>query len=282
MFAHTITHMSLTSHIPLLHAGADTVVLVEDGGLTVRRPHEQAHIPLAAISRARVEADHLAIELTASPGMDKPFVHRVWDVADAGVATAFADAVNAALPERPEGVEPVDGAGLVSGERLYQPSYRRWLRRMRLGTYAGVVLVIGVSVLVGVLGTPTNLALVTPLGLVAIPVLALGAFLLYTPVEERYLRKRGVRTAAVRLHGRSGEYVFTDPSGMIRTVFSSVNTWSIEALYDPRDPGRVLALRSRKQRLPGVLAIFLVLAVGFLFAYVSFAAATGLVTPGDA
>ncbi|MFF6774244.1 hypothetical protein ACFY8W_11835 [Streptomyces sp. NPDC012637] len=258
--------MSITSPIPVLHAGRETVALVENEALIVRRPHEQTHIPLQAVSRVLAEGQSVTIELTAAPTTERTHVHRIWDVVDAASAVAFADAVNAALPERTEGTEAIDGADLVSGERLYQPSYRNWLRGMKRGALVATLVAIGSCVLVGFTGSPAAMVIIIPFSFIGIPILAFGAYLAYAPVEERYLRKHGVRTAAIRLQDRSGLYAYTDPGGVIRTVRHSIPTWSIEAAYDPRDPGRVLPLQSRGRRIREALLAVFVLGIGLLFA----------------
>ncbi|MFF5775474.1 hypothetical protein ACFY7Y_00750 [Streptomyces virginiae] len=263
--------MSITSRIPVLHAGKETVALVENDALLVRRPHEQTHIPLKAISRVRAQGRSVTIELTAAPTTDVTHVHRVWDVADAD-GVAFADAVNAALPER---TEAIDGADLVSGERLYQPSYRNWLRGMKRGALVATLVAIGACVLVGLTGSPAAMIFIIPCSFFGIPVLAFGAFLAYAPVEERYLRKHGVRTAAVRLQDQPGLYAYTDPGGVVRTVRHSIPTWSIEAAYDPRDPGRVLPLRTRGRRIRDAVLVAFILGVGLLFAGGAVAAVVG-------
>ncbi|MYV77319.1 hypothetical protein GT352_25815 [Streptomyces sp. SID1046] len=266
--------MSITSRIPVLHAGKETVALVEDDALLVRRPHEQTHIPLKAISRVRAQGQSVTIELTAAPTTDMTHVHRVWDVVDAD-GVAFAAAVNAALPERTEETEAIDGADLVSGERLYQPSYRNWLRGMKRGALVATLVAIGACVLVGSTGSPAAMIFIIPFSFFAIPVLAFGAFLAYAPVEERYLRKHGVRTAAVRLQDQPGLYAYADPGGVVRTVRHSIPTWSIEAAYDPRDPGRVLPLRSRGRRIRDAVLVAFILGVGLLCAGGAVAAVVG-------
>ncbi|MFB6820744.1 hypothetical protein ACFCXA_04025 [Streptomyces virginiae] len=266
--------MSITSRIPVLHAGKETVALVENDALIVRRPHEQTHIPLKAISRVRAQGQSVTIELTAAPTTDVTHVHRVWDVVDAD-GVAFADAVNAALPERTEETEAIDGADLVSGERLYQPSYRNWLRGMKRGALVATLVAIGACVLVGFTGSPAAMIFIIPFSFFAIPILAFGAFLAYAPVEERYLRKHGVRTAAVRLQDQPGLYAYTDPGGVVRTVRHSIPTWSVEAAYDPRDPGRVLALRTRGRRIRDAVLVAFILGVGLLFAGAAVAAVVG-------
>ncbi|WP_345491738.1 hypothetical protein [Streptomyces roseoviridis] len=267
--------MSIASHIPVLHAGGETVVLAEDDALIVRRPHEQMHIPLKAISRVRAEGQSVTIELTAAPTTDKAHVHQVWDVVDSAAAGAFADAVNAALPGPSEETEGVDGADLVWGERLYQPSYRNWLRGMKRGALVATLVVVVSCVLVGLAGDPVALVFIVPFGFFGILVLSFGAFLAYAPVEERYLRKHGVRTTAVRLRDQPGRYAYTDPGGLVRTVRHSVPAWSIEAAYDPRDPGRVVPLRSRGRRLREAVLVSFVLGVGLLFAGGAVAAVVG-------
>ncbi|MFE5486500.1 hypothetical protein [Streptomyces sp. NPDC056527] len=267
--------MSITSPIPVLHAGGKTVVLVENDALIVRRPHEQARIPLEAISRVLAEGQTVTIELTVAPTTDRTHVHRVWDVVDADAAVAFADAVNAALPRRDEGTEAIDGADLVSGERLYQPSYRNWLRGMKRGALVSTLAAIGSCVLVGLMGSPAAMIFIIPLSFFGIPILALGAFFAYQPVEEWYLRKHGVRTAAVRLQDEPGRYVYTDQGGVVRTVRHSIPTWSIEVAYDPRDPGRVLPLQSRGRRIRDAILVGLTLGIGLVLAGGALAAVVG-------
>ncbi|MFE5300002.1 hypothetical protein [Streptomyces sp. NPDC056632] len=266
--------MSITP-IPVLHAGKETLALVENEALVVRRPHEQTHIPLKAISRVLAEERHVTIELIAAPTTEKAHVHRVWDVADEAAAVAFAEAVNAAVPERTEEMAAVDGADLVSGERLYQPSYRNWLRGMKRGALVATLVAVGLCVLVGVQGSPAAMIVIIPFSFFGILVLALGAFLAYAPVEERHLRKHGVRTAAVRLQDQPGLYAYTDPGGLVRTVRHSIPTWSIEAAYDPRDPGRVVPLRPRSRRLLDASLALVVVTVGLLFVGGAVAAVVG-------
>ncbi|MFF4079242.1 hypothetical protein ACFYZN_07530 [Streptomyces sp. NPDC001777] len=265
--------MSITSRIPVLHARGEAVVFVENDVLTVRRPHEQTHIPLKAISRVLAEGQSVTIELIAAPTTDKAHVHRVRDVVDAAVA--FADAVNAALPGRTEETEAIDGADLVWGERLYQPSYRNWLRGIKRGALVAALVVIGSCVLVGFTGSPAAMTVIIPFGFFGTVILALGAFLAYIPVEERYLRKHGVRTAAIRLQDQPGLYAYTDRGGLVRTVRHSVPTWSIEAAYDPHDSGRVLPLRSRGRRIRSAVLAACTLGIGLLFAAGVVAAVVG-------
>ncbi|MFE0647965.1 hypothetical protein ACFVZH_05160 [Streptomyces sp. NPDC059534] len=254
--------MSITASIPVLHAGKDTVVRPEGEALLVRRPHEQTHIPLKAIGRVRVEGRTVTIELTSAPGTERTHVHRVWDVVDEAAGAAFAEAVNAALPER---AEAVDGADLVTGERLYQPSYRDWLRRVKRGSLIATLTVVALCVLVSVAGYPATLIVIIPFGFLALPILALGVWLAFDPYEEWYLRRHGVRTAAIRLQGEGDLYAYPDPGGVVRTVRASVRTWDIEAAYDPRDPGRVVPLRSRSRRIRNVSVVLSVLVVGLAF-----------------
>jgi hypothetical protein len=267
--------MSITSHIPVLHAGRETFALVENDALTVRRPYEQTHIPLKAISRVLAEGRSVTIELTTAPTTDSTHVHRVWDVVDAAAAVAFADAVNAALPGPCQEAEAIDGADLVWGERLYQPSYRNWLRRMRRGALVAALPAIGSCVLVGVMGSPAAMIFIIPFSFFGILILTFGAFLAYEPVEERYLRKHGVRTAAIRLRDQPGRYAYTDPGGVVRTVRHSVPAWSIQAAYDPRDPGRVLPLQSRGRRIRDAILVVFILGIGLLFASGAVAAVIG-------
>lgn len=77
----------------------------------LRRPDAELRIPFAAIARVHAERRHLAVELLAPAGATST-VYRVADVSAAG-ASAFADAVNAALPPCATDEEPVDGSTLV-------------------------------------------------------------------------------------------------------------------------------------------------------------------------
>ncbi|GAA2801601.1 hypothetical protein [Streptomyces showdoensis] len=253
--------MSITAPIPVLHGGKDTVVRTEGEALLVRRPHEETHIPLKAVGRVVAEGRTVTIELTTAPATVTRHVHRIWDV-DEAAAASFAEAVNAALPER---TEEADGADLVSGERLYQPSYRNWIRGLKRGALLGTLAAVALCVLVGVTGHPVAMTAIIPSAFFAIPITALGAFLLFEPHEERHLRKHGVRTSAIRLRGEHGRYAYTDPGGVIRTVRSSEQSWNIEAAYDPRDPGRVAPLRSRARRIRTAAVALSVLGVGLLF-----------------
>ncbi|MEV7556839.1 hypothetical protein [Streptomyces sp. NPDC089795] len=247
---------------------------MENDALVVRRPHEQTHIPLKAISRVLAEGRSVTVELTAAPTTDRTHVHRIQDVVDIAAAVAFTDAVSAALPGRTEETEAVDGADLVTGERLYQPSYRNWLRRMKRGALVATLVAVGACVLVGFVG-PAAMIIIIPSGFLGIPILTFGAFLAYGPVEERYLRKHGVRATAVRLQEEPGLYAYTDPGGLVRTVRHSVPTWSIEVAYDPGDPGRVLPLRSRGRRIRDAVLVALTVGLGLLLTGGAVAAVVG-------
>ncbi|MFF5784401.1 hypothetical protein ACFY8P_05455 [Streptomyces sp. NPDC012693] len=252
--------MSITAPIPALQGGKDTIVKAEGQALLVRRPHEETHIPLEAVARVVTEGRTVTIELTSAPDAVTVHVHRVWDV-DEAAAVAFAEAVNGALPER---TAAVAGADLVTGERLYQPSYRRWLRGIRRGSLYASLATVGLCVPVGLTGTWVAVLAILMFAFFAIPVLALGVWLLYGPVEEHHLRKHGVRIPAVRLRGERGSYAYPDPGGVVRTVRHSVQAWSIEAAYDPRDPGRVVPLLPRGRRILESFMALLVLGLGLL------------------
>ncbi|MER8043083.1 hypothetical protein [Streptomyces sp. NPDC094032] len=248
--------------IPVLHSGKDTVVRPEGDALLIRRPHEETHIPLKAISRVLVEGRTVTIKLTSGPETATTYVHHVQDV-DEAAGLAFAEAVNRVLPER---TEAVDGAGLVTGERLYQPSYRNWIRRVKRGSLFALLAAAALCVLVGVTGHPAALVAIIPFSVTAIPFAAFGTVLLFEPYEEWYLRRHGVRTSAIRLRDQRATYAYTDPGGLIRTVRGSSETWNIMAVYDPRDPGRVVPLRTRSQRILSSGMALLVLGIGLLFA----------------
>lgn len=88
--------MPISSPVPVLHGGKGSELRSAGEELLLRRPDAELRIPLAAIARVHAERRHLAVELLAPAGATST-VYRVADVSAAG-ASAFADAVNAALP----------------------------------------------------------------------------------------------------------------------------------------------------------------------------------------
>ncbi|XIE78455.1 hypothetical protein AB6O49_10535 [Streptomyces sp. SBR177] len=103
--------MPISSPIPVLQGDRGTELRSSGEELVLRRRDAELRIPFAAIARVRAARREVAVELTAPAGTE-PTVHRIEDVS-AAAASVFAEAVNAALPERAPGEETVDGATLV-------------------------------------------------------------------------------------------------------------------------------------------------------------------------
>ncbi|MCX5226114.1 hypothetical protein [Streptomyces sp. NBC_00233] len=235
--------MSIMSPIPALRGPEGTGLRVEGQALLLRRAREELHIPLKAVARVRVEGRTVAVELTAPVGA-APHVQRFADV-DEAAATAFADAVNAALPEQPEAV---DGSGYISSNRLGDPSVTKIYRVIKWGALYGTLAIVALCALVIVTGHAAAIIIITPSGFLGLFFLVLGWATSYPSREERYLRRQGVTVAAERAPGERVTYVYTDPDGLSRTVQKVADTWTIDVAYDPQDPGRVGVLRSRTAR----------------------------------
>ncbi|MEX0170661.1 hypothetical protein [Streptomyces sp. LMG1-1-1.1] len=251
--------MSILPSVPPLRGPQGTGLRVEGQALLLRRPQEEVHIPLRAVGRVRAEGRAVAIELTAAPGA-VPAVHRFEDV-DEAAAAAFADAVNAALPEEPEAV---DGTPYLSGTRLGDQHATRLFRRLKqMGLYGSLVIV-ALSVLVCVTGHAVALLAIIPSGFFGLLFLVLGTGGGYPSYEEWQLRRHGVTVAADRVPGQPGQYVYVDPMGLHRTVRKFAPTWTIDVAYDPRDPGRVVVLRSRTMRWLDITLAGAGLLIGFL------------------
>ncbi|MEU3687672.1 hypothetical protein [Streptomyces narbonensis] len=235
--------MSITPAIPVLRGPGGTGLRAEGQALLLRRPQEEAHIPFKAIARVRAEGRAVAVELTAAVGA-VPAVLRLEDV-DEAAAMAFADAVNAVLPEHPEAV---DGTAYTTGERLGDLYAARHFRRVKRGALYGFLAIVALCVLVIGTGHPAALIGIIPSGFFGLLFLLLGWATSYPSYEEWYLRKHGVTVTAERVPGEKAAYTYVDPMGLHRNVRKFANSWTIEVAYDRQDPGRVVVLRSRAMR----------------------------------
>ncbi|MFB6842508.1 hypothetical protein [Streptomyces sp. NPDC056361] len=251
--------MSILSSTPPLRGPEGTGLRVEGEALLLRQPQEEVHIPLRAVGRLRAEGRAVAIELTAAPGA-VPAVLRFEGV-DEAAAAAFADAVNAALPEEPEAV---DGVQDLSGNRLGDRHATLLFRRLKRMALYGTLAIVALSVLVCVTGHPVALLAIIPSGFFGLLFLVLGTGGGYPTYEEWYLRRHGVTVTADRVPGQPGQYVYVDPMGLQRNVRKFASTWTIEVAYDRRDPGRVVVLRSRGMRWLDIAMAGSGLLIGFL------------------
>ncbi|MFE1289235.1 hypothetical protein [Streptomyces sp. NPDC058751] len=104
--------MSITSSIPVLLGNRSAELRADNGGLLLRRPHDEVRIPLAALAHVHADGRVVTAELTAPAGTE-PVLYRIEGVSRAS-GTVFAEAVNGSLPERPADEDPVDGSTLVT------------------------------------------------------------------------------------------------------------------------------------------------------------------------
>ncbi|MFE2554650.1 hypothetical protein ACFXGT_01210 [Streptomyces sp. NPDC059352] len=226
--------MTTTPSLVLRGSGA-AVLRFEEGAVTLGRPGEDHHIPLAAIGRVRAEGRTVAIELTAPEGTE-PTVCRVEDVSEAAV-TAFADAVNTALPER---TEAVDGSTLVTTHVLAAPAPRsiRVTRRKVIAIGAAVPL-LALDVFLGVAGR-MEYAIIFWLALLAVAAGGSMAFSMGRDLYRKwYLPRHGITVVATFSHHtykHTRVYRYTDTNGISRTYKTPVGGSSFELSYDPRDP----------------------------------------------
>ncbi|MFF5917456.1 hypothetical protein ACFY8C_03810 [Streptomyces flavochromogenes] len=253
--------MPITPPIPTLGGPQGTGLRATGDALLLRRVQEEVHIPLKAIGRVRAEGRAVAIELTAAAGA-VPAVHRFEDV-DEAAAAAFAEAVNAALPEEKE---MVDGTRYLSGNRLGDLNTVKLFRRLKRAALYGALVIVALCVLVIATGHAAGIVAIIPGGAFALFFLVLGCGAGYPSYEEWHLRRHGVTVAAERVPGEQGTFLYEDPIGLQRTVRSFAAAWTIDVAYDPEDPGRVVVLRSRGRRLLDVALVGSGIAIGLLAA----------------
>ncbi|MEU8526334.1 hypothetical protein AB0C77_12170 [Streptomyces sp. NPDC048629] len=272
--------MSITSPIPVLQGDRDTELRADGTDLLLRRRDDELRIPLAAIAHVRAERRVVAVELTAPAGVE-PVVYRIEDVSAAG-ATVFADVVNAALPERAEGTETIDGSSLVvtrslrsaadvdeeaeEDEDLEGPGLFAadpWLRHT-LCVAAGLL-----AVAVGVAGQSWSRGIATLLlgqaGAVVIHVTLMLIMCWWLPW---YLPRYGITVDAEQVY-RSGTtaLAYTDADGVTRHIQGLAQNGTARVAYSPRKPQ--VAVVSRPLKIAaGELTMFLFMAgIAALLAY---------------
>ncbi|MFD8205406.1 DUF3592 domain-containing protein [Streptomyces sp. NPDC059695] len=213
----------------VLRGSGDAVLRFEEGAVTLGRPDVGHHIPLAAIARARAEGRTVEMELRAPEGAE-PTTYRVEDVSEAA-ATAFAEAVNGALPEA-DG----DGAALVTTWIPSAPARR--LAPWQVRALVAAVPVVALDVFLGVAGPLPYLFLFWPAALVV----AVGVFLVHVTARGLYrmwhLPRHGITVVAEFSHhtNRTRVYRYTDTTGTAHTYDNSVGGERFEVAYDPRNP----------------------------------------------
>ncbi|MFF9909685.1 hypothetical protein [Streptomyces sp. NPDC013457] len=239
--------MSIMSSIPVLRGRDATVRCSEQEELVLERPAEKLTIPLRAVARVHAEARTVTVELRALAGA-VPTAHRVEDVS-AAAAAAFADAVNALLPQP---VEDIDG-GAVVGVRTFTETwlqtFRHGLRRVMLG-YLGALLALAVTTAIA---GPERTAVagavfIVPLGLLAAAFLWIGVVCVVPWFRQLRLRRHGVTVDAVQAD-EPGTYRYTDGTGVTRLFSHPATTPSVPAAYDARNAAKVLVLQDPSTRL---------------------------------
>ncbi|WP_369144161.1 hypothetical protein [Streptomyces sp. R44] len=250
--------MSITPSTPVVQGSKKASLQLQGDALLLSRPHEEARIPLAAVERIRTEKRTLTVELTAPAGTTR-YVHRISGVSEAAAAM-FAETVNGTLPGTPGRDTAADGTALVETRELPLSRRARKLRRIKwlsAGAFGLLVLSYG---LVAAAGEPVAALVLIPGGLVLVGALALGANALANWYREWRLIRHGITTFAAEVPERPGMYLYTDPAGLIRNVFTLAGGMAVKVSYDPNDPGNVVLPRIALFRR-GELALGLFLTV---------------------
>ncbi|MEV6328888.1 hypothetical protein [Streptomyces sp. NPDC051909] len=267
--------MSISSPIPVLQGDRGTELRSAGEELVLRRPDAELRIPLAAIARVRAERRDLAVELTAPAGAE-PTAYRVTDVS-AAAASVFADAVNAALPERAPGEEPVDGATLVVTRSLVldddeeadedETEVQVGLPSLRGPAYAGCVAVAILAVVVGLMDKNWGRGIATLLlGEAAVGVTWATLMGILGGWRAWYLPRYGITVEGQQVfRGGDTTNAFTATDGVTRYIGGSNKGKPVRIAYHPRNP-RDAIVRTDWREHAFALTVFLVVAVvaGFL------------------
>ncbi|MFE5713873.1 hypothetical protein ACFQ7J_24020 [Streptomyces sp. NPDC056501] len=248
----------MTASPSLVLRGSGAAVLrFEGGAVNLGRPGATHDIPLAAIELVHARGRTVAIELTAPDGVE-PATYRVEDVSEAA-ATAFAEAVNTALPAR---TEAVDGSALVTTYTHAAPA-PRFPRRTALAIGAAVP-VVGLDVFLGMAGRLEYALTFWP----ALLVVVTGAYLGFTMGQGLYrmwyLPKHGITVVAQFSHytNNTKVYRYTDTGGASHTYSNNVGGQTVELSYDPRNPKVAVHQEGLYVRCMMVLMTFVACGIG--------------------
>ncbi|MFI9207285.1 hypothetical protein ACIGW7_03945 [Streptomyces sp. NPDC053253] len=246
--------MSITPSIPVVQGRAKTTLQYEGDALLLSRRHDEVRIPLAAVAQVRAEGRSLTVELTAPAGATS-YAHRIDGVSEAA-AVMFAAAVNAALPGTAGRDTAADGTALVETRDRPVSRRERKTRLIKRWAAATLGLLVLLCVLVAVAGQPIGILIYTPAGLVAAASSVAGVVALTDWHREWRLMRHGITAFAAEVPERPGQYLYVDPAGMIRNVFTWPGGMAVKVSYDPQDPGNVVLPRrafSRRVELCGGL-----------------------------
>ncbi|MGA5195919.1 hypothetical protein [Streptomyces exfoliatus] len=251
--------MSITPSIPVVQGSGKSSLQHEGDALLLTRRHDEIRIPLAAIAQVRAEGRSLSVELTAPAGATA-FTHRIDGTSEAAAAM-FAATVNAALPEVAGRDTNADGTALVEAHTRPASRRERRNRLLKWWTAATVAPVVVLCVLIGVAGQPVGIVLFVPLGFVAAASTLMSLVSLSSWYREFRLTRHGITTLAVESPDRPGMYLYTDPAGLVRQVFTWAGRLSTTISYDPANPADVILPRSALFRR-GELCFGVVCALG--------------------
>ncbi|MGX1132070.1 hypothetical protein RKD49_004260 [Streptomyces glaucescens] len=232
----TITPMSITPSVPVLHGRKNTELRFDGSALLLRRAHKEHHIPLAAVARVHGERRTVEVVLRAPDG-SRPVVHRIEDVGESA-ATAFAGAVNTALPDVSD--PAADGSALVRVRTLDSENARARKRRwVWLGALAFVLVHVVEGMLVTAAGSP-DLSILIGLGGFCSGALLLTATSLMPFGKPQWrLHKDGV-TVVARYEGHiDGMYVYNFTALDGRPYAYAPYDYrgeQVELVYDAADP----------------------------------------------
>ncbi|MFC8368591.1 hypothetical protein ACFUIT_11505 [Streptomyces sp. NPDC057239] len=244
----------MTTTPDLVLRGAGGAVLRFGGGaaVTLRRGDEELRTPLEAIELVHPEGRAVEVVLTAPDGIE-PAAHRVDDVSEAAV-TAFAEVVNAALPDVFEGDPVPDGSALVTTRTIGPPPESEQDRNWRLAKRAVLVFAVVAVVLSAVLavaGEPDFIVFLWPLGFFG-PLMGVISAGIMGPGAVRMWRlpRHGITVTAEFSHytDRTRVYRYTDLHGTAHTYQGGNGGSHLEISYDPRDPRRAVAASSAWER----------------------------------
>ncbi|MFB7451630.1 hypothetical protein [Streptomyces sp. NPDC056194] len=233
--------MSIIPSTPVVQGAKKTSLRLDGDGVLLSTPHEEARIPLAAIERIRAEGRSVTVELTAPSGATR-YAHRIAG-ASAAAAAMFADTVNAALPGTAGRDTTADGTALVETRPVRLSRRARKLRRILWGSVGALGLLAAMCVLAALGGDPLAMIILIPAGLVSTAALAVGANALANWYREWRLTRHGITTFAAEVPERPGMYLYTDPAGRIRHVFTFAGGIAVKVSYDPHDAGNVVLPR---------------------------------------
>ncbi|MFD4247605.1 hypothetical protein ACFWP3_39375 [Streptomyces sp. NPDC058525] len=263
--------MSISSPIPVLQGDRGTELRSAGEELLLRRPDAELRIPLAAIARVHAERRDLSVELTA-PSRAEPTVYRVTDVS-AAAASVFADAVNAALPERAVGEETVDGSTLVitrnlgfdDGEEEEEDENsvpvglplqnKRW-------AYACYVAVAALAVVVVLIDKNWGRGIATLLlGEVGVAITLFASTVMILMWREWYLPRYGILVDAQQIY-RDGNSTnaFTATDGVTRHILGNDKGKPVRVAYHPQNPMNAIVLRTGRGEQVGTLVLSLIVA----------------------